>query len=171
MRVSRLSRASQPGAQPEQAESDRQLGRLIRQLNIELDRFAEMFGEAHGLYRTDLNALVVIMDANRRGESISPTQLARALNLSASATTAVLDRLENAGHLRRNRDLTDRRRVHLVMPERTARLGEQLFGPLGEAYSRAWVEFDADERATIMRFLQLSIDSTVAVRSQLPGAS
>jgi len=42
------------------------LVRLLRQLTVETDRFAEMFGEAHGLHRTDLNALVVIMDAGRR---------------------------------------------------------------------------------------------------------
>jgi len=170
MVVSRVSDRSGRGrARPAAPEaSDELLVQLIRQLNVELDRFAEMFGQAHGLYRTDLSALVVIMDADRRGETMTPTRLAKALNLSASATTAVLDRLEKAGHLRRDRSADDRRRVHLVMPERTLRLGAQLFGPLGEAYARAWAGFDAAERATIVRFLQATIDTTVAVRTESP---
>src|SRR5690606_41295864 len=130
-----------------------------------------MFGQAHGLYRTDLSALVVIMDANRRGETMTPTRLAKALNLSASATTAVLDRLEKARHLRRDRSADDRRRVHLVMPERTLRLGAQLFGPLGEAYAPARAGCDAAERATLRRCLQATGDTTGAVGPQAPRSA
>ena len=70
-------------------DSDRELARLLQNLTVETDRFAEVFGETHGLHRTDLNALVVIMESNRTGTPVSPTQLARALHMSASATTAV----------------------------------------------------------------------------------
>lgn len=156
-----------PGESDARPESDLALVRLMRQLNVETDRFAEMFGEAHGLHRTDLNAMVVIMDAARRGERISPGELARALHLSASATTAVLDRLEEAGHVHRDRSAHDRRRIHLDLPASTLRLGEQLFRPLGVELSRAWAVFGPEERATILRFLQLSIDTTVDVRTRL----
>lgn len=148
-------------------ESDAALVRLLRQLNVETDRFAELFGEAHGLHRTDLNALVVIMDTTRRGETISPGQLARALHLSASATTTVLDRLEDAGHIERDRSPSDRRRIQLLMPDKAVRLGEKFFRPLGVAFSRAWSDFTAAERNTIVRFLTTSIATTVDVREQL----
>ncbi|MCR3722502.1 MULTISPECIES: MarR family winged helix-turn-helix transcriptional regulator [Prauserella salsuginis group] len=148
-------------------DPDAVLIRLLRQLNVETDRFAEMFGEAHGLYRTDLNALVVIMDAVRGGDSISPGELARALQLSASATTAVLDRLETAGHARRRRSANDGRRIELQLPETTWRLGDELFRPLGAELERAWSSFDADERDTIVRFLTASIRATTTVRTRL----
>lgn len=148
-------------------DPDRVLGRLLRQLTVESDRFAEVFGETHGLHRTDLNALVVIMDSATRGETITPGRLARALHLSASATTAVLNRLEAAGHVVRDRDPGDRRRVGLVMAERATRLGHEFFRPLGAELSRAWVEFTDDERATITRFLTASIDATIRVRADI----
>ena len=148
-------------------DSDRGLGRLLRQLTVETDRFAEVFGETHGMHRTDLNALVVIMDSSRRGEPISPTQLARALHLSASATTAVLDRLEGAGHVYRDRDPSDRRRVGLLVADQALRVGEQFFTPLGTEMSRVWATFTAAERATIERFLTMSIEATVRVRASL----
>ena len=147
--------------------SDAALVRLLRQLTVETDRFAEMFGAAHHLHRTDLNALVVIMDATRGGDAISPSQLARALHLSASATTAVLDRLEQAGHVERDRSADDRRRIRLLMPDSALRVGEQFFRPLGIEMSRAWAGFTDRERATIVEFLTASIAATVTVRAQL----
>jgi DNA-binding MarR family transcriptional regulator len=156
------------GQEPAEADgSDDALGRQLRWFNVETDRFAELFGDAHGLHRTDLNALVVVMDAARRGESISPGQLARALHLSASATTAVLDRLAAAGHIRRDRDQADRRRIGLLVSEEALRLGEQFFRPLAVELSRAWTGFDAEQRAVIARFLSASIDATVRVRARL----
>ncbi|MFL6123176.1 MarR family winged helix-turn-helix transcriptional regulator [Actinophytocola sp.] len=148
---------------------DATLARLLRQLTVETDRFAEMFGEAHGLHRTDLNALVVIMAATRRGRQISPGQLARALHLSASATTTVLDRLEIAGYVERDRSSDDRRRVELRMSDRIVRMGEQYFRPLGVEVSRAWARFTPQERVTIIEFLTASIDATLQVRARLTG--
>lgn len=148
-------------------DSTTTLIRLLRQLNVETDQFAQLFGEAHGLHRTDLNALVVVMDAARRGESVSAGQLARALDLSASATTAVLDRLEGSGHVRRDRDAADRRRVHLLMPETTIQLGEQFFGPLRAELTKAWSRFDDDQRELVVQFLAATIDATVRARGRV----
>ncbi|WP_037319846.1 MarR family winged helix-turn-helix transcriptional regulator [Amycolatopsis orientalis] len=147
--------------------TDELLVLLLRQLTVESDRFAEMFGEAHGLHRTDLNALAVIMDAARMGTPMSPSRLAEALHLSASATTAVLDRLERAGHLYRDRSSTDRRKVELRMHDQARRIGAEFFLPLGERFSAAWRDLDEDERRTVARFLRGSIAATVEVRGRL----
>ncbi|MFE6614534.1 MarR family winged helix-turn-helix transcriptional regulator [Amycolatopsis sp. NPDC057786] len=154
---------------PEDTEpvTDDLLVLLLRQLTVESDRFAEMFGEAHGLHRTDLNALAVIMDAARMGDPMSPSRLASALHLSASATTAVLDRLERAGHLYRDRSATDRRKVELRMHEQARRIGAEFFQPLGERYAEAWRDMGEDERRAVARFLRGSIAATVEVRGRL----
>ncbi len=140
---------------------------LLRQLTVESDRFAEMFGEKHGLHRTDLNALAVIMDAARMGAPMSPSTLASALHLSASATTAVLDRLERAGHLHRDRSATDRRKVELRMHEKAREIGAEFFMPLGKRYAEAWREMGEDERRAVVRFLRGTIAATVEVRGRL----
>ncbi|OLZ61834.1 MarR family transcriptional regulator [Amycolatopsis keratiniphila] len=140
---------------------------LLRQLTVEADRFAEMFGEKHGLHRTDLNALAVIMDAARMGAPMSPSTLASALHLSASATTAVLDRLERAGHVHRDRSATDRRKVELRMHEKAREIGAEFFLPLGKRYAEAWREMGEDERRTVVRFLRGTIAATVEVRGRL----
>ena len=143
------------------------LVRLLRQLTVETDRFAELFGEKRRMHRTDLNALAVIMDARWGGEPMSPTRLAEALHLSASATTSVLDRLEASGHVERARNPHDRRKVELHVSEKALDLGRGFFEPLDRAFTRAWAEFGETDKEVIARFLTASIDATVAVRADL----
>ncbi|GAA4902234.1 DNA-binding MarR family transcriptional regulator [Stackebrandtia albiflava] len=158
--------------EPTPTESpDGRLIRLVRQLTVESDRFAEMLGEAHDMHRTDLNALVVIMDAERRGQPISPSQLARSLHLSASATTALLDRLEAIGHVNRGRSTTDRRRIELAMPDRARELGRHFFAPLAAEYARVWSRFSPEQRAVITEFLTATIEATVTVRGGISAES
>lgn len=146
---------------------DHELTRLLRQLTVETDRFAEIFGQANGLHRTDLNALAVIMDASQGGRPLSPSQLAAALHLSASATTSVLDRLEAAGHIRRAHSQRDRRRTDLVIDERALAIGHRFFAPLGAELAAVWAAFTERERAAIRRFLLASIEATVRVRGRV----
>ena len=83
---------------------------MVRALVMESNRFLEIFSAAHELHPTDMTALNLIMTAR---SPMTPGALAKALNLSASATTSVLDRLARAGHVVRDRDPEDRRRVEL----------------------------------------------------------
>ncbi|MFI9815053.1 MarR family winged helix-turn-helix transcriptional regulator [Saccharothrix variisporea] len=143
------------------------LVRLLRQLVVESDHFVGLFGEWHGLHRTDMNALVLIMDADRRGTPLSPGRLAEAMHLSASATTSVLDRLESSGHVERARSTTDRRKVELRVHDKALDLGRRFFAPLNSAYTAAWEAFSDEEKATIARFLLASIEATAAVRGEI----
>ncbi|MFE2753035.1 MarR family winged helix-turn-helix transcriptional regulator [Actinosynnema sp. NPDC059335] len=143
------------------------LVRLLRQLTVETDRFAELFGERQRMHRTDLNALALIMDARWSGAPMSPSRLAEALHLSASATTSVLDRLEASGHVERARNPHDRRKVELRVPDKALELGRRFFGPLDTAFTRAWEGFSDADREVVARFLAASIEATVAVRAEL----
>ncbi|MEW9527481.1 MarR family winged helix-turn-helix transcriptional regulator [Microbispora sp. NPDC049125] len=139
---------------------------LMRRLNVEADRFGERFAVDHGLHRTDLNALVVIMDAAREGRPLSPGALGAALNLSAPATTALINRLEQAGHLTRHRSAVDRRKVELAVHEQAATLAGRFFAPLGQEMSAVIDDFTGEERQVIARFLSRSIEATVAARER-----
>ena len=63
--------------------------------------------EAAGLHTTDWYALSLLGLAG----PLSPGELARRTGLTTGATTRLIDRLEGAGHVRRTRHCTDRRRV------------------------------------------------------------
>jgi len=145
------------------------LVRLLRQLVVESDHFVDLFGQAQGMHRTDLNALALIMDAKGRGEPLSPGRLAEAMHLSASATTSVLDRLEAAGHVERARSTSDRRKVELRAPDGALEWGRRFFAPLDEAFGRAWAGFSDAEKDVVARFLTATVEATAAVRGRVAG--
>jgi len=125
----------------------------LRALTVELDLLAASFAQRHGLHPTDLRALIALLDAAREGTPATPGRLGRELGVNSAGTTAVLDRLERLGLVRRTRDGHDRRRVLLEVTGRAVELGQGFFGPLiGEV--AALVEgLSAAERATVEGFL------------------
>lgn len=134
----------------------------IRRLNMESDRFIERFAVLHGLHRTDLNALVVILDAANAGRRLTPGQLGAALNLSPPATSALINRLEQVGHVERRRSTTDRRKLEIALNEPAVRLAGRFFAPLGRHLTAAIDEFTPEERKVIARFLTRTTTATTA---------
>ncbi len=130
-----------------------ELGLLLRRLTVEVDAVGERFADLHGLGRTDVRALVVVMDATRAGRSLTAGALGAAVDLSSASVTALVDRLERAGHLRRVRDEGDRRRVVLEMTESAMAAGGQFFGGLQRDLVAAMEHFSDEELAVVQRFL------------------
>jgi DNA-binding MarR family transcriptional regulator len=146
-----------------------QVVELLRALNVENDRMADVFAGRHGLHRTDLDALVHVMDAERAGEPLSPGQLAQRLGLSAPATTALVDRLERSGHVRRRRDEADRRRLVLEMEDKARATGRELFGELGAGVARRFLALAPAERRAVLGFLGDVRELTAAARRHHAG--
>lgn len=130
-----------------------ELALLLRRLTIELDAVGERFADRHGLGRTDVRALVAIMDAARSGAALTAGALGAAVDLSSASVTALVDRLERAGHVRRVRDTDDRRRVVLEMSETAMAAGAEFFGGLQRDLLRAMADYSDDELAVVRRFL------------------
>lgn len=144
---------------------------LLRRFSIETDRFVELFSRSHHLHRTDLDALAVIMDASREGVPLTPGGLAASLTLSTSATSALLDRLEGVGHVRRHRSDTDRRQVVLEMSGGAETLGRKLFTPLAQHVGAVIGALDDDGRELVARFLADVVEATVRARTDLTRRS
>ncbi len=127
---------------------------LLRRLTVELDAVGARFASAHGLNRTDVRALVAVMDAARRGNPITAGRLGAAVELASASTTALLDRLERVGHLRRVRDPADGRRVVLEMSESAMTAGAEHFGGLQRDMAAAMEAYTEEELALVDRFLR-----------------
>ena len=88
---------------------------------------------------------------------LSPSALAQLLDLSSGGITALVGRLESAGHLVRRRHPTDRRSILVELsPELVAR-AEREFGPLVEDLERASMELSEEERHVVRRFLDRAV--------------
>ena len=130
-----------------------ELGLLLRRLSIELDAVGQRFADRHGLGRTDVRALVAIMDAARAGSALTSGGLGASVELSSASVTALVDRLERAGHVRRVRDAEDRRRVVLEISDTAMAAGAEFFGGLQRDLVAAMAHYSAEELAVVRRFL------------------
>ena len=126
---------------------------LVRRMTVEAEQLAHVFADRHGLHGTDFQALIRVMDAEGRGKPLTPGELGAALRLSSGATTAVVDRLERQGHLRRDRDDADRRKVHLRYAERGMAVALEFFGPLGARNAELMTAYSDADLEVVRRFL------------------
>ncbi|MGY1633379.1 MarR family winged helix-turn-helix transcriptional regulator [Geodermatophilus sp. SYSU D01186] len=139
----------------EDADAGRQeVALLLRRLTVELDAVGQRFAGLHGLGRTDVRALVAIMDAARRGQALTAGALGSAVELSSASVTALVDRLERVGHVRRVRDPEDRRRVALEISDEAMAAGAEYFGGLQRDLVGAMAGYSGEELAVVRRFLE-----------------
>ena len=127
----------------------------------EAARLSQAFAVSQQLHHTDLNALLAVLAADRDGEPLTPGRLGRHFGLSSGATTAVIDRLERAGHVLRRPDEADRRRVTLHHGPAAPAVESAYYGPLGRRMDRMLATYSAAERSTAQRFL---VDAARLVR-------
>ncbi|GAA2609272.1 transcriptional regulator [Paractinoplanes durhamensis] len=137
---------------PTQPEPQRHavMGDLIdalRNFTVESDVFVDGFARAHNMGRSDMNAIMWISQGTSTGDPVTVGELAQRLRLSPAAATALVDRLENVGHVRRYRDPNDRRRVTVQMNDTAMKVASAFFVPLGVLMHEAAAEFTDEELA------------------------
>lgn len=126
---------------------------LLRAVTVELGLHSARFAQQNGMHPTDVRALIALMDARRAGEETTAGHLGSALGLNSAGTTALVDRLEKAGQVRRVRSGQDRRRVVIEVEERAVELGQAFFGPLIERSVELLRAYDEGQLAAIRGFL------------------
>lgn len=112
------------------------------------DRVVEAAGNQHGMYRTDLRALALLMQRRAEGVQTTPKDLGQLLNLTSASTTALVDRLVANGHAERRRSTTDRRSV-IVQHTPTAQAeGRAIFAPISQHMMEHLSHFSPEQMNT-----------------------
>lgn len=152
--------------QPDFDEPDQRRLQLVHQLraiSVELDLARADFARANALHDTDVRALIHLLDADRAGIPATAGWLGAQLGLTSPSTTALIDRLEGAGHVRRERSARDRRKVEIRVTAEAMALGWAFFGPLLTGMVGAMRSFGADELETVERFLRRVAEAVARV--------
>jgi DNA-binding MarR family transcriptional regulator len=113
------------------------------------DRFEDAASEYFGVNRTAMRC----MDVLERAGQLTPGEIARQTGLTSGAVTALLDRLERAGWVRRLRDETDRRRIQVELTEKARQGAAEVYGPFVEVLSEYDKYSDAELRS-ITRYIE-----------------
>ncbi|RIQ31052.1 MarR family transcriptional regulator [Jiangella rhizosphaerae] len=127
---------------------------------------ARRFGAAHDLDHSAARALLVLVAAEREGRDVTAGAIGHELGLSSASVTALVDRLVASGHLRREPDPHDRRRVLLRLEPSAVALGPAYFGPLAADMADRLEAFDEHDLDVVRRFLTAALEALVAHRER-----
>jgi DNA-binding MarR family transcriptional regulator len=113
------------------------------------DRFEDAASEYFGVNRTAMRC----MDVLERAGQLTPGEIARQTGLTSGAVTALLDRLERAGWVRRLRDETDRRRIQVELTEKARQGAAEVYGPFVDVLSE-YDKYSEAELRSITRYIE-----------------
>lgn len=111
----------------------------------------EAAARQHGIHPTDFRCLGYLL---ARNEPVSPRDIIAYLGLTSGAGTALLDRLEKAGFIRRERHPTDRRSVLIVLDEAAAAEPVALHRRISTEYDAALADFSDENLLAIALYLE-----------------
>ncbi len=130
---------------------------LVAAAAQEIARFQDASGavdaaaaELFGLHITDLRGLGRLWATG----PMTAGALAEAVGLTRGATTALIDRLEQAGHVRRVRGTDDRRTVAVELTPSAAALVDAIWGPIGAAGQALLEGYSDDQLAFLAEVLR-----------------
>jgi DNA-binding MarR family transcriptional regulator len=131
---------------------------IVQLLRVEVGEvlaFAAAMAHRTGLGLSEMAALEHLQHSHG---GLTPTELGRRLSLSSGAITALVDRLERAGHAERRPNPADRRSsVVLPVPDGLEEAGRHL-RPVAAELLEATAAFTDEERATIGRYLEAATE-------------
>ena len=121
----------------------------LRRTGSIMQLLGQVSAERIGINATDLNCLNILALSGH----LTAGELARRTGLTTASITGVLDRLEDAGFVQRQRDSQDRRRV-LVYLDATRGLRDvaPVFAPLVQAWRTVAAEYTDEQLSLILDF-------------------
>ena len=120
--------------------------------------YDEQVGQRFGLNAAERHCIALLV---ARGPQTA-SAVARYVWLTPAAVTALIDRLERRGFVRRRPDPDDRRKVMVEPAEMATTLATQAYGPIGEAGNEMLERFTREE-------LESRSDSPSKARSRCNG--
>jgi DNA-binding MarR family transcriptional regulator len=138
----------------------------LRDLRNQLSTLSRQVGSCLDLKDVDMECLDLI---SKHGP-LSPTALARRARLHPATMTGILDRLERAGWIARERDPADRRAVTVrALPDRGKEM-YRLFSGMNAAMDAICAEYDEEQLKLLADFLRKTTDAGLAATRDLsPG--
>lgn len=157
--------ASEPP--PRRAELERQLSADIRAITARSDRVGRHYARINDVSNSDFHALLHIMVAETAGTPLTLAQLRQRMEVSPPAITYLVDRMIEAGHIRREPDPEDRRKWLLRYETRGMTLAHTFFSPLGAHIRAALADMPDKDLVAAHRVFMAMIDAMSTFENEL----
>ncbi|GAA2053958.1 MarR family winged helix-turn-helix transcriptional regulator [Leifsonia soli] len=102
----------------------------------------------------DVSAMRYLLRAQEAGRAVGPKELAEYLGIQSSSVTALLDRLERAGHVRRQSSPFDRRALIVVPTVPEDELQRSILGDMRQELVDVAASLDPADAAVVIDFLR-----------------
>lgn len=143
----------------------------VRAMAAVSEQIGQVFAAQHNLRANDFRALLHIMVADVEGAPLTAGDLARLLGMSSAAMTYLVERMITSGHIRREADPSDRRKVILRYDDHGMEVARGFFTPLGVRTRTALADLPDADLATAHRVFVALIESMRAHYEELGGAA
>jgi DNA-binding MarR family transcriptional regulator len=131
------------------------LDEAIRKVGAQAVLISDLVATRVGINSTDLECLDLLQLA---GPTTAGQMSARS-GLTTGATTAMIDRLERAGYVRRRRDAADRRVVVVETLEHCGSHIAPLYQPIQKELEKLHGRYSSRELAIVVRYLTEALDA------------
>ncbi len=118
-------------------ELEKLIGLDLRELTSESDWIARLYAEQNHLSANEFRALMFVIIAEAGGVRLTAGELRKKMGLSGAAITYLVERMTETGHLRREADPKDRRKVILRYAEQGFDIARTFFTQVAEHNHRA----------------------------------
>jgi DNA-binding MarR family transcriptional regulator len=152
-----------PAATERRSELMRALNRISREASGLGVLFGEEVARRMGINHSDLECLDVIGLRDR----VTAGEIADAAGLTSGAVTGVIDRLEQAGFVRRERDPADRRKVYVRLLPRAVSEGGKYYRPFERAVTALFDEYSDKELALLLDYFTRTRDVVLGELARL----
>ncbi len=126
-----MSKRGVKNAPLSRAELEKLMSADMRAVTAQSDRIGRYFARRNDVSGSDFHALLHIMVAETFGTPLTLAQLRQRMDVSPAAITYLVDRMIDAGHIRREPDPGDRRKTLIRYETSGMALAQDFFRPLG----------------------------------------
>ncbi|HME14959.1 MAG TPA: MarR family winged helix-turn-helix transcriptional regulator [Mycobacterium sp.] len=151
----------------DRAALESQISVDLRVLTAESEQIGRIFAAVHDVRPTDFRALLHVMVAETTGRPISSGELRQRMGLSGAAITYLVDRMMASGHITRQSDPADRRKVILRYSESGLDTARAFFAPLGLHTHTAMTDLPDEDLTAAHRVFAALIDAMRRYQDEL----
>ncbi len=140
-----------------------QISGLVMRWQDATQKFDEAVGSLYNLNLAERHCLSLLWPAPQTGAAI-----AREIGLTPPSVTALVDRLELRGYVRREPNSTDRRKVMIVITDQTRAMTERVYHPLAIAGHKLLSGYTREQLLTILDFTRSALEIQQGMIEALP---
>jgi DNA-binding MarR family transcriptional regulator len=139
----------------------------MRAVTAQSDRLGRYFARQNDVSGNDFHALLHVMVAETAGTPLTMAQLRQRMDVSPAAITYLVDRMIDAGHVRRESDPSDRRKALLRYENSGMELAHAFFAPLGIHVRSALAELPDKDLLAAHRVFSALIEAMSTFEGEL----